>query len=166
MAEFYGTVDGYRQYCFDRNTNNVNHPDDKIQAALVVASEWLDAEYRGSFPGLKVGLREQVREWPRTGAQDIYGYAISEASVPVEVVNATYEAAIRELTSSGSLSVDYTPARYKRASIDGAVDVEYRHFDSPSEAQTRIMIVDQVLRPVLTGRLGMVSNTVGQAVRG
>ncbi len=165
MAEFYGTVDGYREYCFDRNSLHKNEPDDKIQAALLVASEWLDSEYRSSFPGLKVGLREQVREWPRTGSQDIYGYAISEKSVPVEVINATYEAAHRELDNTGSLSVDYTPSRYKRASVDGAVDVEFRHFDSASEAQIKIMIVDQILRPVLTGPQGMLSNTVGQAVR-
>lgn len=165
MADFYGTIDGYRQYCSDRNNLHVNDPDDQIGAALIVASEWLDAEYRSSFAGLKVGLRAQVREWPRTGAQDIYGYAISETAVPTEVVNATYEAAHRELDNPGSLSVDYTPAKYKSATVNGAVSVEYRHFDSASEAQTRIMVVEQILGPVLTGRGGMLSSNVGQSVR-
>lgn len=165
MAECYGTVDGYRLYCFDRNNLHANDPDDKIQAALVVASEWLDSQYRNSFPGLKVGQRAQVREWPRTGAQDIYGYAIDQTTVPVEVINATFEAAHRELDNAGSLSVDYTPSRYKRASVDGAVDVEFRHFDNVSDVQVRIAIVDQILRPILTSQQGMLSNTVGQAIR-
>lgn len=165
MADNYGTVSGYRVYCDARNSLNSNEADDKIEAALLVASEWIDATYRASFPGLKVGMRAQVREWPRTGAQDIYGYEISQNSVPTEIENATYEAAHREIASPGSLSVDYTPAKYKSAQVDGAVSVEYRHFDSAAEAQVRIQIVDQILRPVLTGRLGMLSSNVGQSVR-
>lgn len=166
MADNYGTVEGYRAYCIARNSLNSNEADDKIQSALLVASEWIDATYRASFPGLKVGLREQVREWPRTGAQDVYGYAISEKSIPVEIENATYEAAHREIASTGSLSVDYTPSKYKTASVNGAVSVEYRQFDAALESQTKIIIIDQILQPILTGRLGTISSMVGQAVRG
>lgn len=165
MADYYGTVNGYRTYCIARNSLHSNEAEDKILAALLVASEWIDATYRASFPGLKVGLRAQVREWPRTGAQDIYGYAISENSVPTEIENATYEATHREIESQGSLSTDYTPAKYKTASVNGAVSVEYRAFDSAAEAQTRINIVDQILRPVLTGISGTLSSNVGNSVR-
>lgn len=165
MAVNYGTVNGFREYCFARNNLHSNESDDKILAALLVASEWLDANYRASFPGLKVGLREQEREWPRTGATDVYGYAISDDSVPVEIENATYEATHREIDNSGSLSTDYTPAKYKSASVSGAVSVEYRQFDSAMEAQMRITIVDQILRPVLTGSGGLLSSNVGQSQR-
>ncbi len=165
MAVNYGTVDGYRVYCIARNSLNSNESDDKILAALLVASEWIDASYRNSFPGLKVGLREQEREWPRTGATDIYGYAISENSVPTEVENATYEATHREIENRGSLSIDYTPAKYKSASVQGAVSVEYRQFDSAMETQTRINVVDQMLSPVLTGYGGKLSGMVGQSLR-
>lgn len=165
MAVNYGTVNGYRVYCSARNNLHSNESDDKILSALLVASEWLDATYRASFPGLKVGLREQEREWPRTGATDVYGYAISENSVPTEVENATYEATHREIDNPGSLSVDYTPAKYKSASVQGAVSVEYRQFDSAMEAQTRINVVDQILSPVLTGAGGLLSRNVGHSVR-
>lgn len=165
MADYYGTVSGYKDYCFARNNLHSNEADDKILAALLVASEWIDAVYRNSFPGLKVGMRDQLREWPRTGAQDIYGYAISNTTIPIEIVNATYEATHREIDNSGSLSTDYTPSKYKSASVNGAVSVEYMQFDSPMDAQMRITIVDQILRPVLTGNLTGVSNTVGRSVR-
>ena len=165
MADNYGTVNGYRTYCIARNNLHSNEADDKIQAALLVASEWLDAVYRSSFPGLKVGLRAQEREWPRTGAIDIYGYAISESGVPTEIENATYEATHREIENPGSLSVDYTPTKYKSASVDGAVSVQFQQFDSAAETQIRITIVDQILGPVLTGSSGTNSKYSGSIVR-
>lgn len=165
MADNYGTIDGYRAYCFDRNNLHANDADDKIAAALLVASEWLDATYRSSFPGLKVGMREQVREWPRTGATDIYGYAITNDNVPPEVTHATYEATHRELDNAGSLSQDYTPSKYKTASVNGAVAVEFVQFDNASEVQTRIQIVDQLLGPIMTGRSASLSGHSGHSVR-
>ena len=152
MPTNYGTVEGYKAYCVERNNPHATDADAEILAALIIASEWLDGRYRTSFPGLKVGGREQEREWPRTGATDIYGYAISAGSVPSEVVNATYEATHRELDSAGSLSVDYTPNKYKSATVQGAVGVVYNTFDNALEAQTKIMIVDTILGPLLTGK--------------
>lgn len=164
MPDFYGTHAGYDAYCEARNHDHGPHSEAAVLAALLVASEWLDAKYRSAFPGLKVGQREQVREWPRTGAVDYYGYAVSSEVVPVEIEYATYEAAHREITLAGSLSVDYTPSKYKRVSVDGAVSVEYNDFDSAREAQTQYNIIDQILQPILTRSYG--SNLVGGSVRG
>ena len=158
MPDFYGTHAGYDAYCTARNHDHGPHNEAAVLAALLVASEWLDARYRGSFPGLKVGQREQVREWPRTGAMDYYGYAISSEVVPVEIEYATYEAAHREITQAGSLSVDYTPSKYKR------VSVEYNDFDNAREAQTQYNVIDQILQPILIRAYG--SNLVGRSVRG
>lgn len=165
MADFYGTVAGYQAYLTARNRDQGTHSDAEILAALLVASEWLDARYRSSFSGFKIEQRAQLREWPRSGAIDIYGYAVSAESIPVEVEHGTYEAARRELTTRGSLSLDFSPNKYKSAQVDGAVNVEYRLFDSASEAQTRLQIVDEILAPILTGR-GMGSSVTGYALRG
>ena len=126
--------------------------DEYIDAKMVVASEWLDARYTEMFPGLKVGMRAQVREWPRVGAYDYYGYSIASNAVPVEIENATYEATLREGSEPGSLSKDWTPDKYKRVSIDGALSVEYSGFGSASEIQTQFMRITEILRPILTGQ--------------
>ena len=164
MADFYGNVAGYHAYCTARDHLHGNHQDDKVAAALIVASEWIDAVYRSGFGGLKVGQRAQLREWPRSGAVDIYLYAISSTTVPLEIENATYEAAHREIENQGSLSTDYTPSKYKRASVDGAVSVEYKTFDSAAEAQTRLVIVDQILAPILTNK-PQASSHAGYTIR-
>ncbi len=126
-----------------------------INAALLVASEWIDGVYGSSFIGHKTGGFTQEREWPRTGAEaratGVWGsyYNFPTDAIPTEVKNATYEAAYRQLTTPGSLSLDYTPAKYKKLSIDGAVSLEYAQFSSASETQTKLNIVDTILALLL-----------------
>lgn len=146
----YGTADGFRTYITARNlTATGSAVDATVIAALLVASEWLDANYRTLYSGRKTNGRDQAREWPRTGAGDVYGFAIASDAIPIEVENATYEAAIRELNTKGTLSQDYTPSKYDTAAVSGAVSVKYRHFSGAHEAQTRLQVVDETLYPIL-----------------
>lgn len=153
MPDIYGTATGFRSYHNDRGgTLPVTAADDDTVAEwLLVASEWIDARFRTLFPGLKVGQRAQIREWPRQAAFDIYGYAVASDNVPVEVLNATYEVALREANNPGGLTVDYTAPKYKSVRIDGALSVEYASFASASDTQVQIGIVGQILGPILTG---------------
>lgn len=152
MADFYGTIERFKSYFEARNKEvPATWDDDDIEAALLVASEWLDAVYGPQFSGTKVGQRDQIREQPRNAQFDVYGYYIDSASVPREVENATYEAAFRQVSNPGSLSLDYTPSKYKRVSIDGAISVEYSGFTYASDIQTQFRIIDQILAPILTG---------------
>lgn len=147
----YGTKAAFLAYHLDRTNPTAGYSDAAIAAALLIASEWLDGKYQSLFPGLKVGQRAQVREWPRQGALDRDGYAIASDIPPSEIDAATYEAAYKQLLSPGSLNRDWTPPKYKRASIDGAVSVEYVTFSNASDTQTRFAVIDAILRPILTG---------------
>lgn len=126
---------------------------DDVEASLLVGSEWLDGKYRSLFSGLKINGRAQIREWPRNGAVDVYGNAIAADVEPVEIVNSVYEAAYKDRITPGSLSLDWTPGRYKRVAVSGAVSVEYADFNSVHDLQTRFAIIDQILAPILTGAL-------------
>lgn len=84
-----------------------------MEAALRRATVWVDASFRSRFPGVKASGRDQVLEWPRAGATDAEGQPIPSDEIPVEVVNATVEAAIRELREPNSLSPDVVPGRAK-----------------------------------------------------
>ena len=148
----YGTLEGFRAYHLARGRVTTDYDDDEVEAAKLVASEWLDGRFRLSFPGTKVGMREQVREWPRVSGIDRDGYAIAADVVPPEIDNSTYEATLRQLIAPGSLSVDWTPPKYKSASVHGAVSVEYASFAYASDVQTRFAIIDDILAPILTGR--------------
>lgn len=135
-----------------------------VNAALLVASEWLDARYGPMFSGYKSGLREQIRQWPRIGAWDIDEQVISDDVIPIEVLNATYEAAYRERTASGSLSIDWTPGQYKRVAVSGAVSVEYAQFSAATDVQSQFQVIDEIIAPLLTGT-GNRSGLSGPAVR-
>jgi hypothetical protein len=147
----YGTFAGFQAYHTERGRDVSAHVLVTVNAALLVASEWIDATFRSSFSGLKVGGRVQSLEWPRTGSVDIHGDSIAQNAIPVEIENATYEAALKEIQSSGSLSIDFKPSKYKRASVDGAVSVEYALFHSSNEAQTKFASIEQILSSILTG---------------
>lgn len=151
----YGTVEGFKAYHAARGRNVDQFDDDEeTAAAMLVASEWIDGRFRTMFPGTKVGMRDQVREWPRVGGTDLNGYVIPSNAVPFEVEAATYEATLRQIIAPGSLSVDWTPPKFKRVSVDGAVSVEYASFAFASDTQTRFALVDEILAMVLTRHSG------------
>lgn len=164
MTDFYGTNAGLIAYFAERGTviadaSVVN------EAALLIASEYLDNRYRWQFAGYKTAGREQDREWPRAGAYDIYGYAIASDAIPTEVVAATYEIASRQIASPGSLNTDVTMGEaIKSVSVPGAVSITYAGATSPYDLQIFMPTVDAALAPILVGARG-VSSLSGRAVR-
>lgn len=148
MAVSYVTILEYEAYCEERGLP-ATHPHATVLEKGLVASEWLDARYRSMFGGLKTGGRAQEREWPRTGASDIEGYSIDSTVVPPEVKYATYEALRREIDTPGILAKDYTPNKYQKASVSGAVSVDYTNFNSATETQMQLQIVNDILSNII-----------------
>lgn len=151
MTTNYGTAAGLIAYHAARgHVVAVNDPVNT--AALLVASEWLDARYRSQFPGFKTGRRTQDREWPRSSAYDIEWQPIATDEIPTEVINATYEAAQRELDAPGSLTVDFVAGETLRSlSVSGAVSLTFAGANSAFDTQLTIPVVDMILAPILTG---------------
>jgi hypothetical protein len=148
----YGTAAGFRQYHEARGRDvSTYDADPAVEAALLVASEWLDNTHRSLFKGYKVGGREQVREWPRYSVFDHEGKAVASDTVPVEVENATYEAALRQLITPGALTLDYTPNKYRSVNIQGSVSVVYAGANGSVDIQTQYTIIEQMLDPLLGG---------------
>lgn len=149
MANYYGTVAGYKAY-WDERSVAVLDDDEDITAALLLASEWIDGKY-GSYwiaQAYKTGGRDQVRLWPLEAMTDVYGYALPSDAVPREVEWATYEVAKRQLAKPGSLYVDYTPSKYSQVSIDGAISVTFGG-GGAMDYQLQIAGIDAILAPVL-----------------
>lgn len=153
MSENYGTVAGADAYHQARGNVAWDGLDEtEKEPALLRASEWIDGNYSLMFPGWKTGDRNQVREWPRVYAFDIGLNSIGTHEIPREVERATYEAALREAVTPGALSVDFVAADViRKASVEGAVSVEFGGDGSASAAQLVMPIVDAILAPILTG---------------
>lgn len=161
MPEFYGSVAGADAYHSARANAAWTGSDEAKQAALIRASAYIDGKYQqqnscgrweSMFSGVKTGGRAQELQWPRTGATDNEGAAIPPDEVPAEIERATYEAALRELVSPGSLSPDYVAAEaIKRQKVD-VLEIEYQATtttDGGVPTRPVLTVVDELVAPLL-----------------
>lgn len=148
----YGTLAASKTYHTDRgNTAWAAGADADLTIALQRGTEFIDHQF--VFPGFKVDGRDQVREWPRFDVIDREGFGVSSLTVPIEVENATYEAALRELASPGSLTPDVTlTAQVKRQKVEGAVEVEFTGAAGIAAAMPVITIINGILAPIMGGQ--------------
>lgn len=159
-ADSYISVDDAGLYCTARGLTFADGADADKEAALRRATAALDAMYRSRFPGSKANGRSQSLEWPRTGAEDAEGEEISDDEVPVEVLNAVCEMAVRELAEPGSMLPDLERGGQVRALKAGSVSIEY---GANAEARTTFQLIDGLL----SGLLGaQVYPFAGTAIRG
>lgn len=160
----YGDATGFASYFEARGKELPGTWDDEaIEAALLVASEWIDGIYGSLFIGYKTDGFEQEREWPRTSATVCSAeprYTYETDAIPARVTKATYEAAFRQLTTPGSLQVDYIPGKYKSVTVD-VISVDYIQFPSANDAQIQIGAVDTLLWPLLDTTRGQSSGLSG-----
>lgn len=166
MPDAYGTDSDFALYATATGrTATAAVPPDSVAAARLRASMFIDAYYGPRFSGVRTNGRDQDRAWPRTGAYDSEGIAILEDEVPIEVENATYEATLQELSSPGSLQPVVTSGQViKKASVEGAVSVEFANVGVDDQAPT-LTILDGILAPLLSGGIDMSSGLFGYTYR-
>lgn len=143
----YGTDQGFADYC---TAMGYTVPSGSVPAARMRGSMYVDNTYESRFPGIPTGGIAQDRAWPRTGAEDIYGSAVS--GIPDRVVNASYEAALLELGTPGTLSAIIKTNEMTKRAKAGPVEVEY--FDAKGDtiagAVPMITKIEGLLYPLLT----------------
>lgn len=167
----YGTLEGADSYHQARgNAAWAAGSDDARIGALVRATDYIDGRYRvllasgrwsSMFPGVRTAGRGQPNEWPRTGASDYDGDPIQPDEIPEEVERATYEAALRELASPGSLSPDFISSEAVTREKVGPIEVTYADAPVAGQLPNRPVIpaIDEILAPLLR------TPAVGPAVR-
>lgn len=149
---FYGSAAGFITYHEGRGKTIPGTWDtERIEQALLVASEWLDDMYDNLWYGYATDGFEQERKWPREVAKTntFPQYVFTNTQIPNRVVSATYEAAFKECTAFGSLNVDFTPNKYNSVSIDNALSVEYAKNQTIQDVQVQIRIIDSLMQPLI-----------------
>lgn len=144
------------------------------EAALRRATAYIDNTYRTRFTGYRTYRRDQALEWPRVGAyvyipnnasdmayaggyDPAYDY-IGQNVIPIEIINATCEAAVRELATPGSLAPDLDRGGSVKMLKAGSVEIQY---GGNASAVTTFQAVDLALSGLLR------SDAMGvRAVRG
>jgi hypothetical protein len=165
-------------YCSDRA---IMIPDGDASAALIRATQYIEGHYRGRWPGSRVKYRgQQGLSWPRFGAyaddgsrmiyrglQQLYGayadnnyainigYFIQPNEIPIELIQAVCEAAIRELATPGYLQPDIVISSLKSKR---AGDTQFQYYDHPT-AIPLVTVIDGILAPILLTRTDLFGTT-------
>lgn len=140
-------------------------------AALIRATAFIDATYRGRFPGYRTQGRRQGLEWPRVGAYTYVpddgrsgaylsgGYGATQLDagysyilpneIPREIIAATCEAAGRELAEPGLLAPDLDRGGAIQSLSAGSVSITYA---VGASARTTFQAIDKALASLLMPR--------------
>lgn len=163
-AESYVSVADCVTYAENHGLAFSDDDETAAEAALRRATTYLDNTYRARFPGYRRNFRAQALEWPRTSVLDISGYPVPYDQVPIEIVNATCEAAVRELAAPGGLSPDVTPGGIAKSLKAGSVQIEYAIGAGNAASQQPVStLIDGILGPLIGGIANIYS---ASAVRG
>lgn len=152
-AETYISVSDADTYHSDRgNTDWAAATTATKEAALRVATAWIDGSFRRRFPGTK-GTKEQALAWPRDSAVDAEGWAIDEDEIPTALKHATAEAALREVQDPGSLSPDLSAAGSVQSERNkaGPVETETVYRSGAIVGKTAFSIIETILSAILSG---------------
>ena len=150
-ANAYVSVDDCATYCTDRGLTFGTSPTVTGEQAIIRASAAIDAIYRDQFPGDKRLGRAQAMEWPRSGAYDTADELVPDDAVPIEIIQATCEAAVRELADPGSMMPDLERGGGVRRLKAGSVEIEY---GANAANQTTFSAIAALLSGLLTGGTG------------
>lgn len=175
-ANSYLSVADFKAYADARGFSYAGKSDDEIGQALIRATSWLDATYRARWPGVRTYGALQSLLWPRkagsvvngeyvpdaylTTVTDSEGIAIATTSIPSALKSAVAEAALRELTSPGSLAPDLERGGAIKRIQAGPVEVEY---SNTAAAGTTFTVIDGILAGLIC--TGSASPYTARAVR-
>ena len=144
----YGTDGDFQAYAEEAGQTV---PTTGLAALRQRGSAYIDGLYGSRFYGVPTAGVEQERAWPRTGAV-AFGQALDPSLIPLRVEQASYEAALIEARSPGSLSIVVDPSkRVKRQRVEG---IEREFFEPGSDLDGSSIgpvssVIDGLLAPLL-----------------
>lgn len=116
------------------------------QAALVKATDYLEASYRASWDGFRVS-GTQALSWPRSDVI-VDEFPVAANIVPVAVVNACIEMALRAV--AGTTLIEDQGQLVIREKVD-VIETEYAPFSDPA---VKYPFVSRMLAPYLLSSSG------------
>lgn len=122
------------------------------EAALRRATRFIDSFYRYGFQGTKMQPTQPL-EWPRFNVRDpSSGWFLDPSPLPVALVQATCEAALRELVSPGALQPDLERGGAVQSKSVAAGPVSTTTvYATGASGRTVYTVLDEMLSALLTG---------------
>lgn len=145
-ANAYVDVADCASYHASRGNVFASSPDELAEQAIIRATSYIDLYYKGRWGGRKVE-RTQSLQFPRFGLTDEDGFEVPYDEVPKEIVSATCEAALIELTTPNSLTPAYSGGRLVLSSSVSAGGVSSsKTYSESSERRQTITIIEDYLK--------------------
>lgn len=159
MPDHYGTPADASTYHEARGNASWAASTDPLRlAALVRASSALDALYGSRYPGAVISAAQELL-WPRTGAT-YRGDIVPDDVVPLPIIRAAYELALRELVAPNSVLPDVDPAKaVKRKKVKAGPAETETEFADGVGAPKQFAFVDGILADLLIAIPGGTSVT-------
>mgnify|MGYP001037212149 CR=1 FL=1 len=142
----YGTTQGLTDYAAERGITLTG----TAPTLLALAHDYIEAQ---SYKGTAVSADAR---WPRTGVY-LDGFLLASDSVPVQIVNAEYEAALA--VDAGNDPAGALTSGVKREKA-GPVEIEYTDGGVSATVNRRL---DALMRPFLAGGAGCATFNVTRA---
>jgi hypothetical protein len=162
-ADSYVSLADAAEYCTSHGLTFAISPAAPAEAALIRATAFIDNRYSSSFPGYRKAGRSQALQWPRAVAYDSEGWLIADDEIPIEVIEATIEAAVREFAVPNSMMPDLERGGEIQSLRAGSVSITYA---SGAPAETKFSIIDRIMSNILNGTQGSGGGLFGRAMRG
>jgi hypothetical protein len=132
------------------------------EAAIRRATAYLSNSY--TWAGLRTHGRSQALAFPRSGIYDKELYGIPSDEVPIEIVQATAEIALRELITPNAMTPDFIQSELVMKEKVGALEVTYANASLNADASRPILlIVRDLVSPFLAAGAG--NSLVGSSYR-
>lgn len=150
-AVAYGSASGADDYFTARGITTWTGTDAAKEAALIRGCDYLERMYRGRWIGLKA-TQAQALSWPRGWVSDVEGYPIDAETVPEQVKQANYEAALLILTGTDLEPVlERGGAPVRERVKAGPVESE-TEYSAGAPARSKITAIEGLL-------IGLIDNT-------
>jgi len=150
-ADSYVSVDQFNAYRQGVYGSAAGETPELVEAALRRATMYIDLKYIDKWIGYRTTGRTQALAWPRTVTNRGYREFLGIDEIPREIIQATCEAAIRELSSPGSLMPDYVSAERIIREKVGPIETQYAASGSPVP---QVPIIDNLLRSLVSASAG------------
>jgi len=144
-ADAYISIAECDTYHTDRGHSTWSGTDAEKQAAIRLATGYIDGHYGERWPGYRTD-DDQALDWPRYEAYDRDGWEIDHNAVPQAVKYAACEAALRALT--GELAPDLDRGGAIASQTVGPITTNYQ---PGAPATTRYRVIDHHLRRIVGG---------------
>lgn len=148
------TLDTFQTYCTAHGYDLDDYATTQQEQAIRRGTVWVEGmaartdRLATRWPGVKAN-GTQRREWPRSGATQVDGTAISDDVIPAAVEDAVCEVAFYDLGNPDVLYTAITPTEVVTQEKVGPISVTYADGRIADDARPMLTMVKDLLAPIL-----------------